>query len=98
VEVSRYYRISHSAFLEWSKSDRDKALWAHIREAETCGGCGTRPDEWNPAEGGSTTAYLPTEAVCPGCRRISERQAYLADKHQKHLPGGLKVRLKKHTE
>jgi len=70
-------------------------MWHHIREAQTCSGCGTRAEEWDPEKGGSKVAYLPTEKVCPGCQRISERQAFLSKTHQ-HLPGGLKVHLRKH--
>lgn len=95
MEVARAYQIPHSQFLSWSKGDRDKALWAHIREQRTCTGCGTRPEEWDPDRGGSRTAYLPTETACPGCQRIADRQAYLAKRHE-HPPPGLKVYLKKH--
>ncbi|WP_017585479.1 hypothetical protein [Nocardiopsis ganjiahuensis] len=93
--MARFYRISHSAFLGWPKRDRDLALWAHIREMETCSGCGTRAEEWDPDRGGSRTAYLPTVSACPGCQRIGERQAHLAKVHQ-HIPPGTKVRLSKH--
>jgi hypothetical protein len=93
--VARYYRISHSVFLAWSKADRDKALWAHIREAQTCSGCGTRPEEWDPDQGGSRTAYLPSVTTCPGCQRIGERQAHLAHGRD-HIPPGTKVHLRKH--
>ena len=89
------YQIPHSAFLAWSRADRDKAMWHYLREAETCAGCGTRPDEWDPARGGSKTAYLPTERVCPGCQRIHARQEHLRGAYDV-LPGGLKVHLRKH--
>lgn len=71
------------------------ALWQHIREAETCSGCGTRAEEWDPERGGSRTAYLPAETVCPGCRRIGERQEQIAKAYD-HIPPGTKVRLHKH--
>ncbi|WP_236574624.1 hypothetical protein [Nocardiopsis sp. FR26] len=81
--------------MEWSKADRDKALWVYIRERQTCTGCGTRPEEWDPEQGGSRTAYLPSVTVCPGCRRIGERQEQLAKAHD-HIPAGTKVSLRKH--
>ena len=83
--------------MRWSKRDRDLALWAHIREAQTCSGCGTRPDEWDPAQGGSRTAYLSAVSACPGCQRIAERQKHLAAAHD-HVPAGVKVHLRRHID
>lgn len=95
--MARYYRIPHSAFLTWPKRDRDLALWQHIREQQTCTGCGTRPDEWDPAQGGSRTAYLSAVSSCPGCERIAERQKHLRNTSD-HVPAGVKVHLRKHHE
>lgn len=95
AEVARFYRIPHKEFLGWTKHDRDLALWLHVRETQTCGGCGTRAEEWDPDQGGSPTAYLPTQSVCPGCARIAERQKQLSTAYDT-LPGGLKVHLRRH--
>ncbi|GAA5048161.1 hypothetical protein HNP84_000231 [Thermocatellispora tengchongensis] len=64
------YRIPHSVFLSWDADDRDKAIWQHVRERQTCGGCGTRRAEWDPAQGGRADAYTPKAEQCPGCARI----------------------------
>lgn len=36
-------------------------------DAVTCPRCGTRPDEWDPEQGGSHFAYEPREDICRGC-------------------------------
>lgn len=66
------YRIPHSQFLRWSDSDRDKALWQHIRQQRTCPGCGTRPEEWIPAHGGHPGAYVPDVRRCEGCHQLHD--------------------------
>jgi hypothetical protein len=65
--VCRAYRLPHSAFLGWSKDDRDKAIWELARSREVCHGCGTREAEWLPSAGGSRHAYRAEEHICPGC-------------------------------
>lgn len=65
------YKIPHSQFLEWDQVDRDKAIWWHIRQAETCSGCGTRDVEWDPERGGSRFAYGAAIRRCRGCE-VSE--------------------------
>lgn len=61
------YRIPHSQFLAWPASDRDKAIWWHVRQRQTCSGCGTRAEEWDPARGGRLDAYKATPVQCIGC-------------------------------
>ena len=59
--------IGHSRFLAMPEADQDKALaYARFR-ASQCQGCGTRPEEWDPAVGGDENAYAATEHFCPGC-------------------------------
>lgn len=89
--MCHHYRISHSEFLSWDKGDRDKALWMMHRKASTCGGCGTRAEEWDPDKDGDRAAHLPSEYVCPGCARLEERRTWLSK--QEHLPAGLHLRL-----
>ncbi len=38
-----------------------------LRASEQCGGCGTRPAEWDPERGGRADAYKPEVRQCPGC-------------------------------
>lgn len=91
--MAEHYRIPHSELLGWSKSDRDKAIWLHVRKRETCSGCGTRAEEWDPEAGGRRGAYLAVETSCPGCQQIAARQEWLSKQHKK-VPAGLKVHLK----
>lgn len=94
MEVAEHYRIPHSQLLGWPKADRDKAIWLHVRKRQTCSGCGTRAEEWDPSQGGRRGAYLATESTCPGCQQIAARQDWLSQQHGQHLPAGLKVHLK----
>jgi hypothetical protein len=63
--------IPHGHFLggpnEWTQLDRDKALWWSIHEAQKCSSCGTRDEEWDPAQGGSIHAYRAESHICWGC-------------------------------
>lgn len=72
------YHIPHSHFLggphEWTQLDRDKAIWWHARQAGTCQQCGTRPEEWNEADGGHMHAYVGTVAFCRGCEVRAQQQ------------------------
>ena len=66
--------LAHSRFLGgpdvWTDEDRNKALaWAHQQNC-TCGTCGTRPEEWDPAKGGRRDAYEFTASICPGCEHL----------------------------
>lgn len=67
LAVCAQYRIPHSEFLGWSGSDRDKAVWWHLRKSETCTQCGTRPQEWDPERGGRRRAYSAEIHQCEGC-------------------------------
>jgi hypothetical protein len=67
LDVCLAYSIPHSTFLSWPASDRDKAIWHHIRNRQACPGCGTRPEEWDPKKGGHRDAYHPKPVRCPGC-------------------------------
>ncbi len=59
-------------FLAWSASDRDKAIWQHLRQRQECPGCQTRPAEWDPAQGGRLDAYKASPRRCRGCAAIQE--------------------------
>lgn len=71
MTVCEAYRIPHSQFLggtpEWNQTDRDKAIWWHIRQKEKCPNCGTRDSEWDPAQGGRRDAYRVQTHRCRGC-------------------------------
>ncbi len=66
------YGIPHSRFLAWPASDRDKAIWMHLRHRQECPGCGTRPDEWDPSRGGRLDAYTAAPVRCRGCAKKNE--------------------------
>lgn len=72
MAVCAEYRIPHSEFLGWDEADRDKAIWWYVRTKETCSGCGTRRDEWNPDKGGHEHAYVATARRCHGCAALEE--------------------------
>jgi hypothetical protein len=82
--VCHHYRIPHGEFLAWPDEDRDKAIWMWLRERSTCPHCGTRPEEWDPTQGGNRRAYLAEVQVCRGCQAIAERQKGIDDKHANH--------------
>jgi hypothetical protein len=75
LAVCATYGLPHSQFLNWSRDDRDKALWYQIRQGETCRGCGTHPDEWDENKGGHRRAYLAEILVCPGCE-VRQREEH----------------------
>lgn len=84
--------MRHSEFLSWSKDDRDKAIWQHARERARCRGCGTRPDEWTPGEGGGPYAYRAIRERCRGCEVLAGER----DAHRDDIAGkGVSVRLEK---
>lgn len=85
------YRIPHSQFLSWSQLDRDKAIWAYVRERSTCAGCGTRADEWDPQEGGGLDAYKAEQHLCFGCRAIEVERERAGEK----TPAGMQIVLKR---
>lgn len=77
LAVCADYKIPHSRFLGWSQDDRDKAIWQRIRRSETCGSCGTHPDEWDEDRGGHRRAYTASIVVCPGCEVRQREEAEL---------------------
>lgn len=86
MAVCAAYRMPHSEFLAWSSADRDKAIWWQIRKAQTCAGCGTRAEEWDPAAGGHRRAYGVEERVCAGCEVLQRAQDQA--QHDVPLRGG----------
>lgn len=68
MAVCAAYRVPHSEFLSWDSTDRDKAIWWQLRTAATCGGCGTRPEEWVDDQ----NAYAAELRRCRGCE-VRER-------------------------
>lgn len=97
MQVCESYRIPHSHFLGgppiWTQLDRDKALWYAAWRAEMCPGCGTHPDEWDPAKGGSRTAYVAEQVRCPGC--AASEQLRESIESQKVKDRGVRVELRK---
>ena len=67
MAVCADYRIPHSEFLRWDTDDRDKAIAWHLRQADTCPSCGTRPEEWDPKRDGHQWAYVAEPRRCRGC-------------------------------
>lgn len=63
MAVCADYKLPHSEFLEWDPSDRDKAIWWHLRQAEKCPGCGTRHSDWEK----DRDAYRAEIVRCRGC-------------------------------
>lgn len=88
------YRVRHSEFLAWSDSDRDKALWQHIRSRQACSQCGTRPEEWDPDKGGRRRAYRAEIHQCEGC--VVREQAEAAPELQ--TARGMRVALVRNEE
>lgn len=72
LDVCAAYRIPHSVFLSWPDDDRDKALWHHRWQRETCRTCGTREAEWDEKQGGDRNAYVGEKRRCRGCE-VKER-------------------------
>lgn len=60
-------------FLRWLADDRDKAIWAYVRDRSTCRHCGTRPEEWDENRGGDRRAYYAVERRCLGCEQIQAK-------------------------
>lgn len=88
--MSRLYQLPHSAFLAWSKDDRDKAIWQYVRERQRCRGCGTRPAEWSAEQGGDRNAYVAAVDRCPGCEVLEIKRDNL---DAKKMGAGIAVKL-----
>jgi hypothetical protein len=71
MAVCSAYRIRHSEFLRWDPDDREKAITWHVRQAEACPGCGTRPEEWET----SHNAYVAEKRRCRGCEIRQQAEA-----------------------
>jgi hypothetical protein len=71
MAVCAEYRVPHGYFLggpfRWTQLDRDKAIWWHVRQKQTCSQCGTREEEWDPELGGDRQAYGAEYRRCRGC-------------------------------
>jgi hypothetical protein len=83
VAVAHDYRVPHSAFLRWSKDDRDKAIWHYLRERDRCPHCGTRSQEWAADAG----AYVAALRWCKGCATMQRRQKQMDEGGGPKLPG-----------
>lgn len=82
--------IPHSTFLSWDVDDQDKALAWQVELASGCPSCGTRADEWDPAVGGSRTAYVADVSRCVGCEVLGIAERDL----RANLPDELGVRIR----
>jgi hypothetical protein len=79
--------IPWSVFKAWAGEDRDAALWWLIHDRLTCEQCGTRPDEWDPEQGGSRDAYRwKVDDQCPGCAvlAVGQRRVDMAKEGRYH--------------
>lgn len=95
LAVCAEYRLSHSEFLSWVTSDRDKAIWQYARKRQACPGCGTRAEEWDPDAGGSWQAYRAETIQCEGCLKRHRAEEAL---EKSKSPPGMHVVLIKRVE
>lgn len=83
LQVCDSMGVSHSHFLggppRWTDLDRAKALAYQQLMNATCGGCGTRREEWDPKAGGHRNQYLADLDECPGCRLKHELNEQLEE-------------------
>jgi hypothetical protein len=77
--------IPHSEFLSWSADDQDKALAWLADQSNRCPDCRTRPEEWDPAQGGSRTAYVADVTRCLGCEVLGQARRDLNQMPEEHL-------------
>lgn len=90
--------IPWSVFMSWAGEDRDAALWWLIHDRQTCQQCGTRPDEWNPEQGGSRDAFRwKVEEQCPGCAvlDVGQRRLETGQKGNRYSKGAQVVLIRK---
>lgn len=70
--------VPHSHFLGgpavWSDMDREKALAWQDKDRRTCGGCGTRREQWDTKQGGDRRAFIADIDICPGCEQVERMQ------------------------
>lgn len=78
----------------WTQQDRDKSIWHARYRAERCSGCGTHPDEWDPAKGGDRQAYAAVESRCAGCAMLEQQQAALSSRAKEDRTRGVRIVLR----
>lgn len=87
--------ISHSHFLGgpdvFTRTDRDLAVWFEIYEGERCPSCGTRPNEWDPEQGGHDHAYVAKLHKCYGCAERARAEKRIT----KEMGAGVTPRLER---
>ena len=59
--------IPRSRFLRWPQRDQDDAMAWALHERTRCPSCGTRPEDWDPEQGGRDDAYRAELHKCWGC-------------------------------
>lgn len=84
MEVCASYGIPHSQFTgagdgRWSALDRAKAVAYLAYSRSLCESCGSRPEEWDEAEGGDRFAYITETHRCIGCELIAMEQEQVPD-------------------
>lgn len=79
--------LSLAVFRSWPRYAQDAALAWELRQQQTHAACGTRADEWDPARGGSETAYRAEFRGCRGCEVIASAQKQMP----KDAPAGARV-------
>lgn len=82
--------IPHSLFASWERADRDKALWWHIRQAQTCPSCGTHPDDWAD----DPWAFEAAPTHCRGCEVKGQADEDF-EKHRKEYRRGTSIQLRR---
>lgn len=71
--------------LEWTDQDRTLALaWSQRRDT-SCGGCGTRPQEWD----GDRNAYTWVSRLCPGCQVLEQGREQVPEHARSYVHLGL---------
>lgn len=53
-----------------------------LRDGQACPHCGTRAEEWDPAQGGHRRAFLAEVEVCRGCQALAQRKKALSDEQR----------------
>lgn len=66
-----------------------------LRKAQRCPGCGTHPDDWDPARGGAVDAFVADLDVCRGCASLEKERAELDKARERgNVRPGTTVRLR----
>jgi hypothetical protein len=95
MELCDRWGIPHSRFRghgdgTWTSLDRRKALAYRQFARAVCGGCGTRPGEWDEDSGGDENAYTAITHRCIGCQILADKQQQVPTGDEGH---GVKVLL-----